>query len=1035
MKKIRGILLGILALVLVCLVLALLGYLVYSVQRRQAMGTRPLVLIHTPFNRQQIPLGESTQVHASARAESGVTRVELWVDGEFVAAQESLEGAPTSPMVLSAGWEPDIMGPHVLVVRAISASGVDGQAAIAVEVIEAVAGEGPSPHGYIVQEGETLGTIAEETGASEEELEALNPDIGPEGPQPGDLVLHPPEEEDEAGAEEGEEEPAGEEAPLPEPEVEPPPADEPPPDPHAPPPGSWGDMRPAEYFGIDPGLIIPADAASSEPSGLRVEALALETDRAYESVHCYVGVGESDPRWYPDEDLDQSTDESFTLLDDGTWNIAAYLAGGNAPVVTWPGDEPLLIDVTCVGMNEGGSNAVELGHVLITARPEAWDGLTRRAVGASEEGSFTLDYRVSRMEGSGGGHPIFLDPTMTPPTNLRMGFWTLHWDYEPEEDEEPIHGFRVYLNGTLQWVEPPDARQSTLPYEWLSPPCGTTYNFAVTAFRYGYPDGPESRFSNVVPVDGPEHGSEDCNRTLIVRLETLSTEYLERDMGPMHGTFYVNDQVVEFDGRCHGSGICGEVGLYADFEYDISGLLDHLAFGAPARFVVDVPPGEQLVLGYDINAEGEGRACAGETWYEGEDLDRARSGGIVSERPSGYSSRCQVTFTVNPAFGSPTGEPGGLPPLPMLAVENLTVIEETGQLQIHVRNVGAGTWPAKDLDVAVTWPDGSGIGGYMWPGEGLVLRPGRKTILQHPDLVPGPHPPLGACVLLDPGNAVPEEDDYSLAWTRGRYCRPLPDLVITDSVYDDVNERLWVTVENIGEGSVEHRNLNLQINLADGRYFSAPAEWWADVSIEPSGVIVMEWPHIGPEQRALMMDGYTAVIDPYNDIAEESGFNNEFAVRPATRLWLSWTWIDVPYHFRDLVEYSFDAYLVSGGSRRHVADWHIGQDIDWGSCFRPYHCVRHYDNNEYDSYWFDVAGDEELVIEIRVSHPGTLHWARTLSHVYQPEQDWGAGPVGPRRTCGYFGGTSQPHSYTWVFDYSEGYAWDTTFHICREDAE
>jgi hypothetical protein len=1027
MNRSRVILLGILALFVICLALALLAALFYGSQRSRAMDERPLVLIHTPLNREHVRLGEGILVHATARAQGGVARIELWVDGEFVSYRERPGEGTVSPLVLSAGWEPATLGAHTLLVRAVSSGGVSGQATVAVEAVEAEAEEGSRLGGYIVQdEGETLASIADEVGASVEEIEDLNPDLVEEGPEPGDLVLTPGEEPAPGGAGGEPDEPA-----------EPPPSggEAPPgdgaPDPHDDAPGSY--LEVVEVFGLDP--LIPADPATDEQVILRVEALALETGAAYESVHCYIGIAESDPRWVPDDDFDQTTDESFALLDDGTWDIAAHLAGDRATSIAWAPDQWLPIDITCVGVVGDGTDAIELGRLEITVRPEAWDGVTRRAVGASDEGSFTLDYRISRMEGSGGGHPIFLDPTMTPPTNLRMGFWTLLWDYEPEEDEEPIHGFRVYLNGTLQWVELPDARQSTLPYEWLSPPCGTTYNFAVTAFRYGYPDGPESMFSNVVPVVGGEPGSEDCNRTLIVRLETLSTEHLERDMGPIYGTFYVNDQVVEFDGRCHGSGICGEVGLYADFEYDISGLLDHLAFGAPASFVVDVPPGEQLVIGYDISAGGEGMVCAGETWYEGEGLDRVHSGGIVSERPSGYSSRCRVTFTVHPAFGSPTGEAGGQPPLPMLAVENLTVDEPTGQLQIHVRNVGAGTWPAKDLDVAVTWPDGSGIGAYTWPGEGLVLRPGRKTILQHPDLVPGPHPPLGACVLLDPGNEVPEEDDYSLAWTRGRYCRPLPDLVVTNAVYDDINERLLVTVENIGEGSLEHRDLGLQINLVDGRYFAASAEWWADVSMEPRGVIVMEWPHIGPDQRALMMGGYTAVIDPNNDIAEESGFNNEYAVRPSARLWLSWTWIDVPYDVRDTVEFSFDAYLVSGGSRRHVADWHIGQDINWGSCFRPYHCVRHYDDEEYDTYWFDVAGDEELVIEIVVSHPGTLYDSIRVTDVYGPEDDWGAGDVGPRGTCAYFGGTRQPHSYTWVFDYSEGHAWDTTFHICWEGAE
>jgi LysM repeat protein len=1022
MKKSRFVLLGFLALVIICLILGLLGYTLYRNQRERALTNRPLVFIHAPLNRDQITLGQSVLAHATARAQNGVSRIELWADGTFVAARESpgMGSATTLPLV--ADWEPQTLGPHVLLVRAFSADGVRGQSTVAIEVVvpEAEAEERAPLEARLVRDEETLEEIAEEEGIDLEELEELNPGLDSDDLQPGDVVVVPGEEAPPGGG------PPADEGAPPSGEAELPPEDGEPPVPDVLPPGSTEGLLGMWGF-------VPFFETAEESVSLRVEALALETGGAYESLHCYVGVGEDDPHWYPDTDGDQTTDESFASLGDGGWDVAAHLSDSTALVVAWPGDEPLPVDITCVGVVGGAIDAVDLGQVLITARPEAWDGLTRRAVAASDEGSFTLDYRVSRVEAETRGHPIFLDPSMTPPTNLRMGFWTLHWDYEPREDEEPIHGFRVYLNDTLQWVEPPDARYSTLPYEWLSPPCGVTYNFTVTAFRYGYPDGPESRPSNVVPVSTGEPGSEACDRTLIVRLETLSTEYLERDMGAMYGSLYVNDQVIAIDGRCDGPGICGEVGLYADWEYDINALTDYLAFGAPARFVVNVPLGEQLVIGYDISAEGEGRVCAGETWYEGEELDRAHSGGIVSERPSGYPNRCRMTYTVRPAFGSPTGEAGGPPPLPMLMVENLTVKESTGQLQIHVRNVGAATWPGKDLDVAVTWPDGSGIGAYTWPE--LVLQPGERAILEHPDLVPGPHPPLGACVLLDPGNAVPEEDDYSLGWTRGRYCRPLPDLTITDVQYDSDGERLLVTVENVGEGSVEHRNLGLQINLADGRYFAAPAEWWADVSIEPRQAIVMVWEHIGPEQRALMMGGYTAVIDPNNDIAEESGTNNAYAVRAATRLWLSWTWIDVPYHYRDMVEFSFDAYAVSGGVHRPVADWRIRQDIDWGSCFEPYHCVRHYDNEEYDSYWFDIAGDEGLVVEITVSHPGTLHWTRTLSEYYPPEDDWGAGPVGPRRTCGYLGGGGESHSYTWVFDYSEGRPWDTTFHICREDAE
>ncbi|MGD1992991.1 MAG: LysM domain-containing protein, partial [Anaerolineae bacterium] len=864
MERRRILLLGIGISILICLALALLGAVLYRGQRERALAHRPLVLIHAPLSRDRVPLGSGVLVHATARVGNGVSRVELWSDDALVAARDHPQDGLPYTLSLATEWKPQTPGPHVLLVRAFSADGVAGQSTVAIEVVPAGVGREESLGSYLVrEEGETLEGVAEAVGADPEELEDLNP--GLEDLYPGDVVIYPDDES--AGAEE----PASEDEPpaeggAPADGAGPTGPDEVPPDPGARAPGS--------FFGVlDLWGVIPLPELAEEPVQLQVEALSLESGGTYELLHCYVGVGEEDPRWIPDADSDQTTDESFAPLGDGQWDVATHLAGEQAFLLTWPGDAPLPISLSCVGVVDGATDAVELGQLEITARPEAWDGLTRRAVAASDEGAFSLDYRVSQVGGAGRGHPIFLDPTMTPPTSLRMGAWTLHWEYEPRADEEPIHGFRVYLNGALQWVEPPDARYSTLPYEWLSPPCGEAYDFTVTAFRYGYPDGPESPSSNVVSISTGEPGDEACNRTFIVTFDTLTTYELpgdgERDpgdVGPVYGTFWAGDQSISFDGRCDGPGICGVFALRHDSEYDINTITSHYGPG-PARLVVDLPPGEDLEVGFEITDGDTGwrneddHVCGEWRYVWDSELDSVVESGVEDWYV------CDVSFLVEPAFGSPVAGPDGRPPLPLLAVEDLTVREETGQLQIHVRNVGAGTWPAKDLDMAVTWPDGSAVGAYTWPE--LILQPGERAILEHPDLVPAPHPPLGACVLLDPGNSVPEEDDYSVGWRRGRYCRPLPDLTITDVQYDADGERLLVTVENIGEGSVEHRDLGLEIVMADGRYFSAPAEWWADVSIEPRGAIVMVWENIGPDQRALMMDGYTAVIDPHNDIAEE----------------------------------------------------------------------------------------------------------------------------------------------------------------------
>jgi hypothetical protein len=1025
MKRSRlvfGLVLGSLVL---CLLLAALGGWLYVGQRRRAREERPLVLIHAPLNGDVVALGSGALVRASARAPEGVARLELWADGTRVAVQEGPEGAHPATLMLAAGWEPPTAGPHTLVVRAFSSGGVAGQSTRVVEAVELRPREAPSAGAHLVQdEGETWESVAAAHDVAVEDLEALNPARASGDPAPGDVLLYP-DPADEAPAGEGVEEADPPPAEGPAPDVAPPaPADEP--------PGTLLDIL--ELLGWE-GLTVIEPAGAEEPLPLQVELLGLETTAPYDALHCYVALGDNDPRWYPDVDGDQSTDESFAPLGDGQWDVAASMAGDGAPLINWPADEPLPIDVTCVGLTGGGSDAVDLGRLLITARPQAWDGVTRRAV----SDGFTLEYRIRSAEAPALGEPRFLDPDMTAPTNLRMGAWTLHWDYAPEPGEEPIDGFRVYLNNALQWVEPPEAQASSLPYEWLSPPCGETYRLYVTAFRYGSPDGPESFPSNTVTVVGDEPGSEDCQRALIVTFDTLVTRHLGGDgrreertgsVGPAYGSFYVNDQQVTFDGRCLGPGLCGEFGLSHDTEYDVSAITSYFGDG-PARFVVYVPPDEDLTLGFGIEDHDDRNAddeiCAHWRNVAGDELNR-----VVESTVQDVEARCTVHFTIRPAFGSAVEGLEGGEPLPLLMVENLTVNEETGQLQIHVRNVGAGTWPAKDLEVAVTWPSGAGIGAYTWPE--LLLRPGERSILEHPDLVPGPHPPLGACVLLDPGNRVPEEDDQSPGWTRGRYCRPLPDLIVTDAAYDWADERLLVTVENVGEGSVERRDLGLQINLADGSYFAAPDEWWSDVSMAPHQTVRLVWENVGEAQRALMMGGYTVVIDPHNDLAEESGANNEYTVPPAARLRVRWVHIRAPYDVRNTVEYAFAAHAVSGDMSRAIETWRLGPDIDWGSCFEDEYCIRMMEGEEADTYWFDVAGDEDLELVLTVSHPGTLRGPVVRRGVFPAGEGWYAGGSGPSRGCREAEwDPEEQRTRTWTFGSSGGEEWLVAFNLCREE--
>jgi hypothetical protein len=1014
MKKSRKLLIAIPIVLILCI--ALSSVVIFLGLRYFSRNDRPLVLIQTPDHREQIEVGQGIVLHAIARSRVGVKSLEFWADGEFIARVDAPEEGESSPLVITTGWKPVTSGPHVLLARAVSKRGVEGQATVAVDAVDVLAmdevpigsGEIPMP----TEEPTVPGDEPSESFEGGEDLED-DPEITSDDVPEGEAA--PPE-----GV-----------PPIPEDDA----------------PGSGSDLLEiADYYFP----LFPVPEPEADRVTLRLEILVLETDIVYESVHCYIGFAGATPRWYPDSDNDQSTDESFERLEGNTWNVAEYFSGDSEHLLYWSTDRNINIDITCIGMSDGGAEAIDLGHLELITRPETWDGLTRRAVSPGDEGSFTLDYRISRTESSGSGHPIFLDPSMTVPTNLWLDVrrYSIHWDYEPREEEEPAHGFRIYLNGNLQWIEYADARESGLPPEWFTPPCGEEYVFNVTAFHYGYPDGPESAFSEPVIAYTGDPGERGCEQEVIVRFDTLFTydlpgdgRYDPGDVGPVYGTFYVNDQVVSFDGRCHGSGICGEFALNRDSEYDINGLTTFYG-DQVAQFVVELTPEEDLVVGFDIMDADSGRNNADDAvcgdwrylWYE--DLDRRQETSIES-----FDRRCKVTLSVEPIFGSPVVEPGELPPLPMLMVQNLSVNEETGQLRIHVRNAGAGTWPAHDLEVAVTWPDGSGIGAYTF--DDFFLPPGEETILQHPDLAPGPHPPLGACVLLDPGNAVPEEDDRSPGWTRGRYCRVLPDLTITNVNFDDDTDQLRVTVENIGDGSLENRTLNLEIRLPDGRTIPSIGDWY-DVSMEPRDVKVLLWPNVNEEMRSLLVsEGYTMVIDPYNEIAEESGFNNEYVVAGTEQIQIMWVNGWFPYYGggRNTAQMYFDAYIISGGRTRNIASWTspevestrdtVGDGNGW------------YDTPEYDYqlWYFDIAGDELLKINISAAVDIVGQGTKLLGRgemVFDSSDYWGS-----RAYCYQACNIGSAYEeggvhYTWIQPVEAGldypyhlYPWTSTYTICR----
>ncbi len=1013
----------ILALVLIVLFLLaiLVGLIIYNRLESKAIKDHPLVLIQTPDNRAQVNLGEEVSLHATARSQNGIARIELWADDALVLAQDTPEDEILSPAVLHTYWEPLTTGSHTLVVQATSNNGVRGQATVSLYAVE----------GEIAAVEEEAGS---ETGGgpspAEEESES-EAGAGPGGPAPG---------------------PGGE------------------------PPGSGDDVR--DYLASEPSEPEAEDepvpsAEGGEPTALKVEILALETMEGYEGLHCYVSFGEADDtasQWYPDFDGDQATNDSFPSSDGRNWDVEPYLAGDAVPTIIWPEDQPLGINTTCVGIADGGMAAPELGRVNLIRVPRTWDNITRRVLSEGGEGSYMIDYRISKGdETSEDLVPKVPDPDMTIPTNLYVQNWmdpfgeivgqSLMWDYEPEEDELPIDGFAIYLNETLQWLGPAERKYSDIPSQWFRPPCGETYTLTVTAFRGPDPvTGFESYPSEGLSFYSADIGDPICEETYLVTFNTMTTGELHegRLYNGMLGGFFVNDESVTFNGRCDGSGICGEVGLYENYEYDLPSTTDFLGDG-PTQFLIS--RGEDLTLSYGyvifstyttgLGSTSTPRFCYNDGTIAWIDLvgmiDPIYEHTIPSLGPQpGF---CEVFMTIEPLSSGPSAAPGAPLPLPYLTVEGLSV-DDTGWLQIEIRNEGNADW-THNIPFSLTKNSGEPIGSYTWPHT--TISPGERYILEYD--MSDAYQPMDVCVTLDPENVSPEQDDR-FASPREPYCHPLPDLEISRVSYNDDFNVLALQVSDNG-GTQEHTDLSVQVDVPGFRPLSI---LHPDITINGYGSNYVDVPGISDEMRSAMMDGYTVSIDPTDYITETNEENNVYSVGPGTTLRLHWYAVNTYYywyysHSRRTQQQNFHLTVTKGpvepissiGSfgTTTIADWSTGWfDIDREYDSGPYEGGRigEQDRHFDEGIEFTIAGDEYLYVNASGEMKYRLYPTKSLgwgAHSFAPD-NWGVGrTISADEDC-YYVGMSPAYSdnrqqitvmppHPW----SDWGNWRVTFYVCR----
>ncbi len=115
---------------LVCLVAGVLGFLLIP-----TAASMPQVFIHSPLNGERVVVGQDTFIHASARGEQKIKRIELWVNGALQDAQTSNVPGGVSPFPIVVHWRPPVSGTHNIVVRAFNSQNTRGNAEINVQAV------------------------------------------------------------------------------------------------------------------------------------------------------------------------------------------------------------------------------------------------------------------------------------------------------------------------------------------------------------------------------------------------------------------------------------------------------------------------------------------------------------------------------------------------------------------------------------------------------------------------------------------------------------------------------------------------------------------------------------------------------------------------------------------------------------------------------------------------------------------------------------------------------------------------------------
>ena len=561
-------------------VLLLFGSYVYLTV---SAAPQSVVYIRAPQNGDVLEAGLPVQVRALARDEHKLTRIELWTDGQLLDAQTSNTQSGIDPFPLLTTWYPT-NGLHTLTVRAFNARGGTSQKSITVEAVALTDRDDdgkpdsvdtcPDHPGNTLADGcpdRDFDGIADESDACPDTA-GMPPDGCP-APSTGDLdgdgVLDFTDAcPDEAGSPlaagcpdtDGDGigdisdacpvEPGGsadgcpDAGSIPEPEPggalpEPLPGTDPP--------------VPGEDA-LEPGFALPFFFQAFPISGsLEVEAYELYVRNYYETVWCYLRLGDEDPRRY-----------EFDTLGSQLWNVAEELSGDNSVRLLHPMSEPLQIWANCFGAYADGEPE-DMGIITATHSREDWDG-REFMVHPVGENLFSVTYHICTPSCDETAlQAPQLAPITTGPTG--NGPYNMHWRWDG--DDSAIDGYFISLDtisssGSISnehiYIGNPEWRD--LDVAAYMPACGETKSFSLRVYKQTEAGRIFSPASNTILWPGKpcDYIASVTFMTIDVHNPPADEDTLHRP-GPIYGEFWISNgttiETLEFN-ACwcyHGPGV------------------------------------------------------------------------------------------------------------------------------------------------------------------------------------------------------------------------------------------------------------------------------------------------------------------------------------------------------------------------------------------------------------------------------------------------------------------------------------------------